>query len=65
VGNQDKFNEMKNKLSANAGDMRDRAEELYNKAKASPAGDKMDGIADNVKEKTRDAVGRMKRDKRG
>ena len=64
MGNQDKFNEMKNKVSENAGEMKDRAEELFNKAKESPAGDKMDNITDNVKEKTRDVVGKMKRDKR-
>ncbi|WP_030160095.1 hypothetical protein [Glycomyces sp. NRRL B-16210] len=39
----DKFNEIKDKVADNADDLKDKAGELYNKAKESPAGEKMGG----------------------
>ncbi|MEU6857397.1 YtxH domain-containing protein [Glycomyces sp. NPDC046736] len=63
MGDQDKFNEIKNKVSDSAGDAKDKAEELYNKAKESPVGEKLDDFADSAKEKAKDVLGKFKGDK--
>jgi hypothetical protein len=60
---QDKFNEAKDKFSDKGGDMKDDAEDLYNKAKESPAGDKIEDVQESAKEKAHDAAGRMRGDR--
>ena len=60
MGMEDKFNEMKHRVSDAAEDAKDKAENLYNKAKESPVGDKMGDMADDVKERARDAASKFK-----
>lgn len=64
VGMSDKFNEIKDKVAENADDLKDKAGDLYNKAKESPAGEKIDDVADSVKEKAQGAAGKFKGDRR-
>jgi hypothetical protein len=64
LGMQDKFNEGKDRLSEEGENVRDRGEELYNKAKGSREGERDDNFADTAKEKAQDTVGRMKGDDR-
>lgn len=63
MGMQDKFNQAKDQFSDKSGDMKDKAEDLYNKAKESPAGEKIDDIADAAKEKARDVAGKVRGDR--
>ncbi|MQM24812.1 YtxH domain-containing protein [Glycomyces albidus] len=56
----EKFNEMKDKAGGMAEDAKAKAEDLYNKAKESPAGDKLDEVSDQVKEKAQGLISKLK-----